>query len=77
MIGVVAGESALKTSEAWNVLVRFVEEEFGIPLRYQVVDGHRPLLKALKERWIDLALLDAAWFVREQGWVRPLLQTVI
>jgi|GEM_PF-2191318 len=76
-IGVVTGESALKTSEAWSALVSFVKEEFELTLRYQVFDGHRPLLKALKERWIDLALLDAAWFVREQSWVRPLLRTVM
>jgi ABC-type phosphate/phosphonate transport system substrate-binding protein len=76
-IGVLTGESALKTSEAWSSLVNFVDEEFGIPLRYRVFDGHRPLLKALKERWIDLALLDAAWFAREQGWIRPILRTVI
>lgn len=76
-IGVVAGESALQTSEAWSALVTFVGERFGIPLQYEVFDGHRPLLKALKERWIDLGLIDSAWYVREQRWVRPLLRTVI
>lgn len=76
-IGVVTGESALKTSETWSTLVSFVEEEFGITLRYEVFEGHHPLINALKERWIDLALLDVAWFVRDQSWVRPILQTLM
>ncbi len=76
-IGLITGESALQTSEAWSILVAFIEERFGIPLQFEVYDGHRPLLKALKERWIDLALIDSAWYVRERQWVRPLLQTVI
>ncbi|MCX7787718.1 MAG: phosphate/phosphite/phosphonate ABC transporter substrate-binding protein [Spirochaetes bacterium] len=76
-IGIVAGESALQTSEAWSALVSFVEERFGILFRYEVFDGHRSLLKALKERWIDLGCIDVAWYVREQGWIRPLLRTEV
>lgn len=76
-LGVVAGESALQTSEAWGALCFFIEEKCGIPLQYQVFEGHRPLLKALKERWIDLGFIDSAWYVREQEWIRPLLQTVV
>ncbi len=76
-IGVVIGESALQTSEAWSELVTFIEERFGIVLQYEVFDGHRSLLKALKERWIDLCFIDPAWYVREQDWIRPLLRTVV
>jgi len=76
-IGVVIGESALQTSEAWSAVATYIKERFGIVLRYEVFDGHRSLLKALKERWIDLCFIDPAWYVREQDWIRPLLRTTV
>lgn len=35
------------------------------------------MIKALKNRWIDLAFLDSAWYVREWDSVAPLLQAEI
>jgi len=77
VMGVLGGENALSTSEAWNGLCASIREMSCIDLRYQVFEEHSSLLRALKERRIDFALIDPAWFVKEKDWVRPLVGTEI
>lgn len=77
VLGVLGGENALSTSEAWNGLCASIREISPIDLRYEVFEKHSSLLRALKERRIDFALVDPVWFVKEKDWLRPLVGTEI
>jgi ABC-type phosphate/phosphonate transport system substrate-binding protein len=76
-LGVLGGENALSTSEAWNGLCASIRQISPIDVRYEVFEKHTSLLRALKEHRIDFALVDPAWFVKEKDWVRPLVGTEI
>ncbi len=62
-IGVPAVEGGLAAARTWNAVCSHLAGNGGPDVRYQVFEDHAGLLRSLKERFVDVVLLDPAWFL--------------
>jgi ABC-type phosphate/phosphonate transport system substrate-binding protein len=73
-IGVPALESGLTAVQAWAQLCGQVRAESGIEVRYSVLADHRAVVDELSRRFLDLAIVDPAWYLKERRTLIPLLE---
>lgn len=72
-IGIPATEGGLPTVRAWALLCSRVQAASGIELRYVVLKDHRAVLDQMQGRFVDLAVVDPAWYLKERRSLTPLL----
>jgi len=73
-IGIPAVEGGLAAARTWNAVCSHLAENGGLDVRYQVFEDHAGLLRSLKERFVDVALLDPAWFLWKRDALAPLAE---
>jgi ABC-type phosphate/phosphonate transport system substrate-binding protein len=72
-IGIPATEGGLPTVRAWALICGRVQAASGIEVRYVVLKDHQAVVDELQRRFVDLAVLDPAWYVKERRTLTPLL----
>jgi ABC-type phosphate/phosphonate transport system substrate-binding protein len=73
-IAVPVQQEGLETTRSWAMLCRQVQADSGIELRAVVMKDHRAALDELRRRFVDLALVDPAWYSENRRSLVPLLE---
>ena len=73
-IAVPVQQGGLETTRAWTLLCRQVQAESGIELRFVVTKDQEAALDELRRRFVDLAVVDPAWYAGNKRNLVPLLE---
>jgi ABC-type phosphate/phosphonate transport system substrate-binding protein len=73
-IGVPVQEQGVITTQSWALLCGRLMAETGLEIRSVVLKDHRAVMDELRSRFIDIAVVDPAWYDREERILTPLLQ---
>jgi ABC-type phosphate/phosphonate transport system substrate-binding protein len=73
-IGVPAGESGLETIHCWSVLTEHLRSR-GVETSFEVMESNAAVVRALRERFVDVGFLDPLWLFRNRDSLAPLVET--
>ncbi len=74
VIGVPVQEDGLTTTGSWALICRQAQSDSGCGIRSVVLKDSEAALDELKRRFIDLALVDPAWYWQRRDECAPLLE---